>query len=416
MPFYCESIAYLRLDRQDDATPLPEGFDADAGEIGAGEFASFKLHVVTDDPRYFGEVTPWIEHRELRARARTARGSADVPGRFYYGGQGNNPLVYFAPRTVTAQDRLVILEFTFECTFGTWTTRPYLLTVRGSRSTPPSGPARNLPPATVRPEPTPPPLGLSPIQVGDCADLAVTVLADEEAVQGSTVSYTVRVTNLGPETSTDAAVQTYWPLGLWARSWTASLGSLTTRWPSRSPRFLPGPLASGASAEVVVTATALFGGRTILSAAQQTADCNPANDRGEAVLTVVKPPRPQLLGGWDGVRLTWARRGVQVRNRISGTLLVTNSGQADAGPSRALIVLSDSGDIFWRTEKGDRVLGSVDVPAVAAGAAVSVPVNFTHQSPNPPDRRYLLGLTDSGGAVYEAEERSLFKAAWAVLE
>ena len=397
--FECSMVDGLRLDRQGDATPLPEGLEVNSGSLEAGDFAAFKLYARLGGPRYFSEVTGGFSTRWLRTRFRTAPGSTEVPGRFYYSYQGGNPQVFFGPRNVTPEDRLVILDFTFVCSHEEWT-RTYLLIVRGTDAKPRAPQA--LPPSS----PSAPALTPAAPEAGDPpggVDLAVSAEAGQtEVSQGSTAEYTLRVTNLSAE-PVQPKIGLRPPSGFWAPHWTPSQGSVGYEHAFRQLVYSPGTLAAGSTAEVRVTGTALFEGEMKLSAhllmvktadAVIQADCNLKNNLAEAQINVTLPPRPKLV--WSGMRadVTWSGEGFPLRRLAQGVLTVANNGQADAGPTRTMLLLA--GDHRHPIE---RVLGWVDVPALPAGASATVPFSFTFAASQ--TRGSLVAIIDCDDTEYE---------------
>ena len=397
--FECSTVDGLRLDRQADATPLPEGLEVLSGSVDAGDFAAFKLYVQQEDRRYFAEVTDGFSfQRWFRARTRAVPGSAEVPGRFYVGAQDHNPLVYFGPRNVTREDRVVILDITFGCPFGEWTAS-YLLTVRGTDSTARHSGAR---PPTEVPEPVAQPVRSTSIPpAGDdsgCKDVVVTVEAVQaEVSQGSPVEFTVRVTNLGLEPVISPDIRLNPPVGFWRHRWTSSQGFAGYWSPYREEIFSPGTLPAGGSAVATGTGTALFGGELKFSAQAIRATCHPENDAGEARVNVTIPPRPELVGDLERGEVTWTRGGFPLRRLAQGVLRVTNAGQVDAGPTRAMVLL------YGDRRPIERVLGWVEVPALPAGASAAVPFSFTFEAQQ--TRGLLTAILDSDNTEYETGER-----------
>jgi uncharacterized repeat protein (TIGR01451 family) len=102
------------------------------------------------------------------------------------------------------------------------------------------------------------------------ADLSITKTTSADGAEtGDLVSYTITVTNHGPDTAVDVVVTDDLPAGLAFESVTPSVGSCNAADPVVCSL---GDLADGASATVVVNARVVATGGSVVNSASVTAD------------------------------------------------------------------------------------------------------------------------------------------------
>ena len=165
------------------------------------------------------------------------------------------------------------------------------------------------------------------VSIVDNADLAVAKLVNNSSPQeGNTVTFTVTVTNNGPDAATGVVVSDAIPSGLALQSTTISDGAYSS---GAGNWTLASPLASGAGATLTLETIVDEGtvGSTITNTAAVAAsdqfDPDAGNDTDSAAVTVavavaVAPPLPiTSLGIWGlaiivtafAVIVTWRSRG-----------------------------------------------------------------------------------------------------------
>jgi uncharacterized repeat protein (TIGR01451 family) len=130
------------------------------------------------------------------------------------------------------------------------------------------------------------------------ADIAVTVTGSNTVTAGSTLTYTVTITNLGPSTSSNVVATDSLPTN-------ATFANLTGGGTNNSGvvTWNLGNLANGQTTNVTVTVTAPASGSltNTASATASTSDPNPANNNGSSaasqVVTAVVPVQFGILAG-----------------------------------------------------------------------------------------------------------------------
>jgi uncharacterized repeat protein (TIGR01451 family) len=122
------------------------------------------------------------------------------------------------------------------------------------------------------------------------ADLAVTVATSSFLVVGSNLTYTINITNLGPDTASDVVLIDSLPAGVSFLSATTSLGSWSNN-VGVGILFNLGTMTNSSRATLTVTATATSLGNITNSVmvSARTGDPNPANNIATAVAMVLPP-------------------------------------------------------------------------------------------------------------------------------
>lgn len=118
---------------------------------------------------------------------------------------------------------------------------------------------------------------------------------------------------------------------------------------------------------------------------------------GAAPPEVLSPAHPELNGAWQSAGPV--RSGT--RRRVTGTLRVSNDGQAEAGPTRLVLFLSADGV----PGPEDQLLGFRDVSALAAGASMDLAVDYPVRSTGSFAATHLIALIDSSNTAEETNER-----------
>ena len=66
-PVCCDCMTHLSIDfLNDEVDTLPEAWAVRAGEVVRGEKAAFKIYGVSDDPRFYEDLTPQIKSLRFR--------------------------------------------------------------------------------------------------------------------------------------------------------------------------------------------------------------------------------------------------------------------------------------------------------------------------------------------------------------
>lgn len=398
-PSYCDYLTGIGVDFLNDQAPYPDPHGPAVGEVYANRLAVFKIYALTDDPRFYADITHEI--KALKFEARSPRGSAPVKGKFIYTSTSNEPLVYFIPVDEAPDDRVVFLQISCHC----WQPKSvyrtqFTLTVRGTHTKRGSEPrlesGDSIPPEveTAAPQPQEP-------GDGQCTDLAVSVTGPTEPVrQGDPFTTVVTVKNVGTTVSEQSEIVLS---AIRAISMAATHGSAYTGyWRDRRLSYFPGRLEPGAEATLTIVGHSWYSGTITLPATVSPGwgDCNPANDYAEAKFVVV-PTIPDLTAAWTTSKLVFSQdwpRGERVNAR--GTIRVSNDGQADAGPTRLMAFLSK--DPFAGPE--DRFLGFWNVSPIPAGGAATVVLHRELRQFNAEGPWRLLAVVDSSNAVYELQE------------
>ncbi len=195
------------------------------------------------------------------------------------------------------------------------------------------------------------------------ADLAVTKTVDKAAAgEGSTVTFTITVDNLGPSDTTGVTVSDLLPAGLTYVAATPSQGSYT----SGTGAWAVGALDDGATATLLLSATVDPGtmGMVLTNAAQVTAsdqsDPNPANDADEATVAISSLRIEKV----SDVAVSVDPGGI-----ITYTITITNSGAT----AHAGLEVTD-GIPTGTTYVADSLRISVD-PPVGSGGSTTVIYN-----------------------------------------
>ena len=210
----------------------------------------------------------------------------------------------------------------------------------------------------------------------DSADLGIQVAASTNSViLGTDVSFTITVTNGGPNAATNVVVSDALPAGFTVVSTGSSKGSSTHV--GNAVTAALGSLASGASATVtVVASTAAVGSLTNAASVGATeSDPNSANNTASAAVLVLPTGAPTA-----DLALTVSPSSAFVAQGQSVAFFVTltNDGPNDASGVTLTYTLPAGLD-FVATSQGSLVNGLLVVPiaSLANGASASVTVVAT---------------------------------------
>jgi hypothetical protein len=105
-PIYCDFITRLDLDFFNDNVPVPAAFDINAGAIHPDRLAAFQLFALTDDPRFYANVT--TERKSIKVRVH------GLKGRFYYSESSGIPRIFFRPDSDQA-GKTGTITFYYQC-------------------------------------------------------------------------------------------------------------------------------------------------------------------------------------------------------------------------------------------------------------------------------------------------------------
>jgi hypothetical protein len=416
-PPYCGLIRSLALDRVNDTVAIPDAYDAVMGEVAADRLAKFRVYGLGESRPFDFDVTS--DTKLISIRARLPQGGDEPAGRFTYSTSGGQSAYYYYSPRWFGEDRLVFIDFEYRCHPRNYQrgdlhrfTARYLLTVRPSLVTPASIVHLDEASDTAMPSPMPSqrllaPLGTHP--AAGCADLEVTMVSPAGPVeQGELIDYEIRLRNLGPNLAVRPVVE------FSSRPWPLILDHVVPAQGSfgyHSPQtwtWGPGDLASGASTSATVTCYAAAPGTAKFRAHRYLGegDCNPDNDRADATLAILPALRPDLTGSWSDFSVEQSGAFLWPKHTVRGRLRVSNNGDADAGPTRMAVLLSNDRS----PGPEDRLLGWAEIPALAAGASTEQALKYSfHSTPWQGERRGLA-LLDSSNTELEHQEGNNFVA------
>ncbi|WP_406694329.1 choice-of-anchor A family protein [Singulisphaera sp. Ch08] len=229
-------------------------------------------------------------------------------------------------------DSVTVSQGTYDAELGIWDAgnvavgSPLTLTLVTTVTTcePVSNLARIIGSETTDPNPGNDASGVTITPYQTDLSLAKTV-DDATPTVGDTFTYTVTVTNLGPNAAEGVAVSDRLPSGLTFVSAAPSQGSVdlaTSRW-------LVGTLAPGSSATLLVRVTATSAGRKINNAvvvASDIDDCNPANNIASTVVNVEGPVIPPLEEADVALSKTASTLTPRPNGAVTFTITLTNLG------------------------------------------------------------------------------------------
>jgi uncharacterized repeat protein (TIGR01451 family) len=213
-----------------------------------------------------------------------------------------------------------------------------------------------------------------PTTVTTDVDLAVTIADAPDPVDvGGSLTYTVGVSNAGPDDATDATVTISLPAGV---TFTSAVPGQGTCSQAAGVVTCPlGALASGASTTITVVVTPTAAGSITANASVATTDDDnvAANDTASTT-TMVNAPTPTTPSADLSIVKVDVPDPVSAGERITYTMTVTNAGPGDALD----VVVTDPVPAATTVDQvldGGSLNGGVvswNLGSVAAGASVSV--------------------------------------------
>lgn len=240
-----------------------------------------------------------------------------------------------------------------------------------------------------------------PTEVIPTADLALTKSdAPDPVFAGSNLTYTLTVTNNGPDPATGVTLIDLLPPGVTFISCTASQGTCSQAGGVVTADL--GALPSGGVATVTIVVRPNAPGEIVNEAdvMGNEEDPDPLNNAASATTTVLAAVGPDLTGVWDSLTQTCRGSGARRVCWLNGTFTVQNRGGRRAGASVLKFFLSSDGAV----DPGDRFLTQVIIgprdPAKSQRTRLSVVL--------PPgvsaSGGFVIGFVDATGLVVETDE------------
>lgn len=106
-PIYCDHITKLGLDFRNDSVQIPTAWNVTAGATSYDRLAAFHVYALTDDPRFWANVT--VERRHTRWKR------IGLKGKFYYAETSGDPRWFYKPH-LKDRGRTGTLLVTYNCT------------------------------------------------------------------------------------------------------------------------------------------------------------------------------------------------------------------------------------------------------------------------------------------------------------
>jgi uncharacterized repeat protein (TIGR01451 family) len=165
------------------------------------------------------------------------------------------------------------------------------------------------------------------------ADAGVTKTGPTNAIAGSNVTFTITITNHGPQTALNVVVTDALPAGMGVVSVTPSVGSATNL--SGTVVASLGHLNAGASATVTIVAALVTTGTltNIATVTTSSSDTNSANNSASAVI-VVTAPAPKIVPAGAAMvaeSISPANAVVDFGEEVTVSLALRNTGSASTG-------------------------------------------------------------------------------------
>jgi uncharacterized repeat protein (TIGR01451 family) len=215
----------------------------------------------------------------------------------------------------------------------------------------------------------------------------------DPVVLGSSLTYTITVTNNGPDTAAGVVVTDALPAGVTFVSASPSQGTCSG---TTTVTCDLGSLGAGASATVTIVVTPTRGTTLSNTASVTGAETDPdtANNSATATTTIDGPDLVEAA-------VSNPPAGAAVGSSFSVTDTARNRGTVAAAASRTRYYLS----VDTRKNAGDtRLTGSRAVPALAAGATSTGTVSVTIPATTPLGTHFLLACADDTRLVAETRE------------
>ncbi len=105
-PIYCDFITRLDLDFLNDGIPPTQAFDINAGSIYSDRLAVFHIFALTDDKRFFADVTSEGDNIRFKLHG--------LQGKFSYSASSNDPRYFYTP-SPKDKGKTGTIEVSYEC-------------------------------------------------------------------------------------------------------------------------------------------------------------------------------------------------------------------------------------------------------------------------------------------------------------
>ena len=241
------------------------------------------------------------------------------------------------------------------------------------------------------------------------ADLAVALVdAPDPVTVGNNLTYTLTVTNNGPNDATGVTLTDTLPTGVSFGSVASSQGTCS-RIDTVSCNL--GSLMNGATATVTLVVTPTTAGPLTNTASVSGNETDPttSNNTASATTTVMTPPPPppaagpDLTGSWVSLTQTCKTvRGVQ-RCTLTGSFVVRNRGNRPAPPSTLRLFLSTN----KRFEPAqDQRLKSLAVGALQPKQKQPRTVTIALPAGSRATGKFVLAVVDATNVVTETNENN----------
>ena len=240
------------------------------------------------------------------------------------------------------------------------------------------------------------------------ADLAISVTETPDPVTvDNELTYTVTITNNGPESATGTQMSTLLPASVTFVSASASQGSCTG---TTMVNCQLNTLASGSKATVTLTVKPTASGGLSLSVnvSGSTADSTAENDTATAVTTVSSsPPSPQppadgpdFTGTWQSFTQSCKGSGATQKCKLKGTFIVENQGNQKASSASLQFYLSANSTF----EAGDTSLASTTTSSIKIGKTKKKKLKVTLPTGSNASGLFVIAVLDPANSEAERNE------------
>ena len=228
-----------------------------------------------------------------------------------------------------------------------------------------------------------------------CADVSVTKSdSPDPATLGTNVSYTITVTNHGPDIAADVELTDVLPAGVGLLSVTPTVGACA----GASTIICDfGDLANGASATVTIVVSTAAAGKLTNTATVSSAatDTDPSNNVAQEQTQVTQP---NLLVK----RISAAAAAVPGSSIVVNDTTVNNGKVAAAASATNFYLSVDS-----KFDGGDQLLGiRSPIPALLPKQSSSGSTTLTIPLATVPGRYFIIAVADAGNLVSEGNEKN----------
>jgi uncharacterized repeat protein (TIGR01451 family) len=253
--------------------------------------------------------------------------------------------------------------------------------------------------------------GTTTVPVNPSADIAVSKSVDNASPNvGENVTFTVTVTNNGPNNASGVAISDALPSGVSFVSATPSQGTYN----SGTGLWTVGALANGASATLDITATVLTQGgitNTATKSAGDQFDPNTGNNAGSASLNALPSADLQVTKTVDNAT-------PNLGTNVTYTVTVTNAGPNDATnvsvddllPAGLVFVSATASQGIYDDNVGLWTIGSVaagDSVTLQIVATVTLPGDITNTATVDADEHDPNGANNTGGVTLNGQSADI---------